>query len=206
MSKIPPPRRPGPSEKTAPPERHEKSVRVELPEFDPPDLLGVASAFAVEEGEWNWYLVLHDPRWGVVANIVISVDAIVGHLWPSSQRFFDDTNAWLESRGIPSSAATAMPPLPHPIAYQANLFRLARHGLEAQLEGFCLTPSSIVKVRQRRGAPEVLPVVTVQLPLQVLHGFLALVRDRFPELRARMEAARIVPSPSIMEEEGESDA
>lgn len=156
------------------------------------EIVGFASSCFVEESDWTWYVCFFDPRWGVVANCVISSDAVVGQLWSAAERFLDDTSRWMEARGlaIPDLSEEA-PTFPHPVPFQVNVFRLSRHGLEAQLDGHYLTAHSIVEYRRKEGQPEVLPTFSVQLPLSVLVAFLRRVKERVPELRERLQRARV---------------
>jgi hypothetical protein len=155
-----------------------------------PPIFGFANVCAItEEGNETFVDFLSECRGRttrIVAQIVLTAEGIVGFrkhvatFYPQVRKVLAE--AQVPERPVVTATQTedakyASPERAMP-AYLANFFQLYRLAREAQLDCYWLTSRSAHLLRQEGGSFEIIPVATIQLPLDTLVGFLTYVVER----------------------------
>jgi len=122
-----------------------------------------------------------------VLSVMVPLDSIVKHLWESAESFYGTEKVFLERLGIRRmEVGKSIAPRGDSMVVGANIFRMARSGLESSIECYYLPPFSVFDVARRGGRPNIEPVVRVQMPPSVMSGLLEFVASQIESLTKRL--------------------
>jgi hypothetical protein len=119
---------------------------------------------------------------------MVPIDAVVLYLWGTSREYQETDEALYRTAGIaiPEVAAPEVE-VGSPRIFPANIFRIARTGVEAAVELYFLTPYSVfLATTKAKKQPDVEPMIRLQIPGPVLTGILRRINSMVPELKARL--------------------
>jgi hypothetical protein len=118
---------------------------------------------------------------------MVPIDAAVLYLWGTSREYQETDEALYKTAGIPiPEVAAPEVDVESPRILPANIFRMARTGVEAAVELYFLTPYSVFLATTKKKQPDVEPMIRLQIPGPVLTGILRRIHSMVPELKARL--------------------
>ena len=124
-----------------------------------------------------------------VLSVMVPIDAAVVYLWGTSREFQQQEESIYKAAGISiPEVAAAQLEVESPRILPANVFRIARTGVEASLELYFLPPYAtfVAALRKAKTVMEFEPMIRVQLPGPVLTSVLRRVDSMVPELKSRL--------------------
>jgi len=124
-----------------------------------------------------------------VLSAMVPIDAAIVYLWGTSREFQQEDESIYKTIGIsiPEVAAPQVD-VESPRIIPANMFRMARTGIDAVLELYFLSPYSTFLATRKKTKPEFEPMIRIQIPGPVLTGVLRRVDSMVPELKSRLES------------------
>ena len=172
-------------------------VRLNLDSLEAPEAMVSASQYVLVRRElaWDCYFAQFDvdgqppvpvARW-------IFPDDTLAPLLASVVQFRRDVSDWLTAQRIEGGTDIRVGRAFVSILGRAvNVFRVSRNGVDALLEGFYVSPRSVVMAKQGKQL-EAVPVAAIQLPVTVLLGvFAALEMAMMQTPRAMIDPAEAI--------------
>lgn len=150
--------------------------------FPTAPLVGFADAVGIKQYPDSIHVTFFDSAARVpVFRVVLDPVGLVISVLPLIERFHAESLTWLEGAGLAPVPPSAEPmPTPAGSAVRAGFVRLARVGLEAEIEWYA-SPLLLRHFAEdaREAKREIAPAALgrIQLPLPVLCGFLARILE-----------------------------
>jgi len=122
-----------------------------------------------------------------VLSAMVPIDAAVTFLWATTREYQQQDEAIYKTVGITiPEVAPAQLDVESPRTVPANLFRMARAGVQAVLELYFVAPYSTFVAAAKKTKPTYEPMIRILLPGPVLTGLLRRVDSMIPELKSRI--------------------